>query len=548
MTQKEFEKQFAKLIEDIQKQATPFTSDSTEKKLARVKRAKVDKFFFATSYFPHYVETRPEYRECWKTPDKNIDWVHAGFAPFHYGQFKLADLLGLFTIDAGFRESAKDTLLGKIDVLHKLLFEDRWFIPIIARTETKAETKVVPIKVELESNLRLLSDFGPMVGGIEWEFGSIILKNGRKVKGYGREQSLVGEENFGHRPDQIMYNDVSDPNLKDSIAIVNANVKKIKESDLKAVNSPRWSALMLCNYTIKNDIIDELMTGKNTEHFNKIIVRKLVENVQETKEDKLIARQCREAGYSDKYKSAWEFRHPTLAALKEQKEDPETFDCQMMMRPRSPKDQKFKDTYFRYHSREDIRSRKYVYYTAVDPSGTDSNDNKAVITVGLGLNGKGELHIPIMKADIQQESIDWMLETSWLHHKLFAMNLLGVEDNSYKDFVEREYVRLMAKKKTPLPFLRLPHHTSKPMRIEHLIPFIKMATITFDQDDPDQDLLIRQLKAFPNGGNVKDGGLGDDGPDALAMCLELIEVYPHSGKTEYESITKRTAVFDRGTW
>ena len=46
--------------------------------------------------------------------------------------------------------------------------------------------------------------------------------------------------------------------------------------------------------------------------------------------------------------------------------------------------------------------------------------------------------------------------------------------------------------------------------------------ITFDVDDPDQDLLIRQLKAEPNPGSATSGGLGDDGSDALEGGVDLV--------------------------
>ncbi len=136
-----------------------------------------------------------------------------------------------FSIVAGFRESAKSTLLGKIDPIYKIVFEDRWFIPFVARTEDKAESKVVPLKIEFENNRRLISDFGELQGSVEWEFGAFITKTGRKVKGYGRDQVLTGEENSGHRPDHIIFDDVSANNAPDSPMLVQKYVDIIKGDD-----------------------------------------------------------------------------------------------------------------------------------------------------------------------------------------------------------------------------------------------------------------------------------------------------------------------------
>jgi predicted phage terminase large subunit-like protein len=219
------------------------------------------------------------------------------------------------------------------------------------------------------------------------------------------------------------------------------------------------------------------------------------------------------------------------------------------MVPRNRKDQRFRDAYFRYHTKEEIRKGKYTFYTAVDPTSTSTGDGKAVITIGVGTRENGNLHMPVVKADIQQESIDWMLETSWRHYELFKMKVLGVEENSYKDFVKREYLRLMGKKKQPLPFKPIQQSGSKIERIDTLVFMVKEGIMTFDLEDPDQDTLIKQLKAHPTPGSISSGGLGDDGPDALATAKQLVDEYPPgSDGTGYETLQKRVAIFEKGSW
>jgi predicted phage terminase large subunit-like protein len=549
LSQRDFERQYGDLVKRIRQETTTFPNDSVAKREARKKRAKVDKFFFAATYFPHYVEVKDEYRDCWKDPSKDYDWVEAGFAPCHKEFFEIADRLGRLQIVAGFRESAKDTLLGKIDVIHKIVFEERWFIPVISKTEDIAESKVIPVRLEFEENRRLKNDFGDLRSSIEWESGSFITKNGRKMKGYGREQSLRGQENFGHRPDHIILNDIDDPTKPDSPALTQKYVDSVKQDVLKSVNSPRWSALLLCNWTVKGDVVDELITGKNTKHFEKHIFRALVPNELESKGDLQIAKECRAAGFPDREKSAWEYRHPTLRLLQEKKDDPDVFEAEMMMHPRNRKDQKFKDNYFRYHTKEELARRIYVNYTFVDPSAKEAADYKAVITVGVAAREDGSIHIPVRRAYIQQGSIDEMIMETYRHRRLYRSKLVGVETNGFQILLKPEYLRLQKKEKELLPFHEVEHKgESKESRIERIVPFVKEGTITFDPEDPDQELLIRQLKAFPQGGQVAQGGLGDDGPDALAGDVELIEKYPHAGEVEYESLKKREVVFARGAY
>ena len=549
LTQKDFEKQYAELMQRIVKQATPFPNDSAEKKRARIKRAEIDKLFFCVTYLPHYFQVKEEYRECWKYPDKEFDWVEGGFAPFHSEFFKIANLHNTFSIVPGFRESGKDTIFCTADPLHKLLFAERWFIPVIAQTETKAESKVVPVKLELEKNLRIINDFGTLQGNVEWGFGSFVTSTGRLMRGYGRDQALHGESNMGHRPDHIVLTDINDPTKPDSPAVVQKYVDSFKEDIRYSVNSPSWSGVFHCNWTVKSDIVDELMTGKNTKHFNKPVFRALIPNEQKTKEDRAIAKQCRDAGFPDTEKSAWEFRHPTINLLKDRANDPDTFETQMMMHPRSRKDQVFQDHYFHFHTHEQLAARTYTNYTFVDPSAKDAGDYKAVITVGVAALPVGTIHIPVRRAWIQQGPIDEMISATYRQRREFRSKLIGVETNGFQILLKPEYMRLQKKEKELLPFFEVIHAgESKESRISRIVPFVKEGTITFDLSDPDQELLIRELKAFPNGGQVSAGGLGDDGPDALAGCVELIEKFPHAGEVEYKSVTKREAVFEKGAW
>lgn len=547
LSQRDFDKQFGALILQINQQTTPFPKN-TEAQMARIRRAKADRFFFAATYFPHYIILLDEYKDCWKTPDKNFDWIHAGFSPDHAEFFQIGALLGKFSILAGYRESAKDTLLNHIDLIAKLIFEERWFIPIVSENETKAEGKSIPVKLEFEKNQRLIQDFGNLVGHVKWENGAFHLRSGRGVQTYGREQSLRGENIAGHRPDHIIANDINDPTKPDSPRVVKKFVNSVKADMLYAVNSPRWSALLLCNYTVKDDIVDLLLTGKNTAHYNKRIFRALIPNPKKTSQEKEIARLCREAGFPDGRMSAWEFRHPTLRLLQEEKDDPETFAKERMMIPQARDDQRFKDHYFKFHTKSELKTRNYIYYTYVDPSAKEAADYKAVITIGVGL--KDDLpHLPVCSASIKQQSVDEMMLETYNQKKLYSSKIVGVETNGFQILLKREYLRLQ-KKHGLLPFMEIEHYgESKESRIERIVPFVKEGMITFDIDDPNQELLIQQLKVFPNGGQVSAGGYGDDGADALAGCIELVEKYPSGiGQGKYKTVQKREAVFSAGAY
>jgi predicted phage terminase large subunit-like protein len=556
-SQREFEKQWSDLINQIRTKATAFPRDSIEKREARKKRARTDKFYFAAMYFPHYIQLDEKYlRSVLKIPEKSpllippdaeIDWVKAGFSPDHKKFFELTELRNKFTILAAYRESSKDTLLSKIDVIHKMIFEEIWYAVVVAFSHEHAATKVIPVRLEFENNERLKNDFGELKGSIKWEEDEIIISNGRKLKAFGRDESLRGEENFGHRPDWILPNDIEDPTKTTNPALILKYVDSIRQDVLKSVNSPRWGAILLCNYVSKQSIVHELLTGENTSHFDKQIFRALVPNEKRTDEDREIARQARLHKFPDGWKSAWEFRHPTLRLLQEQKDDPDTFDAEMMMRPKDRKSKKFKDTDFKYYTQQQIAGIEMIYYTMIDPSAKEAGDYKAITTLGAPIKSK-EFRLYVINAWIQQASIDAMIEETYRDFELHRQKLIGVEMISFASLLEREYMRLMKEKKKPLPIYKIEHVDPKDAVIESLVPLVRSGIILFDTQQGDQALLIRQLKAFPDRTPVARGGIGDDGPDALGKCVRLVQDFPYGIGVDYQTVEKRQAAFGRGAY
>ncbi|TAK51458.1 MAG: hypothetical protein EPO24_15840 [Bacteroidetes bacterium] len=551
LSQKDFEKQFGKLIESIRTQANVFPRDSTEKRIARVKRARVDKLYFAATYFPHYIqldETLPGVQQLRKgLAEFEIDWVQAGFAAHHAEFFELTQLINKFIILAAYRESAKDTLLGKIDVLHKLCCEAAWFIPVIAYSKDHAETKVIPIKLEIENNERLKNDFGDLKGTIKWELNEFITSNGRKVQGFGMDMALRGQENFGHRPDWILLNDIEDPTQTFNHGLCMQDVDRIKQDKLKSVNSPKWGGMYLCNYISKQSITHELMTGENTAHFIKKIYRAKVPNTNSTQQERDIAAACRKAGFNDYMKSAWEYRHPTLRLLQEEKDDPELFDSEMMMHPKDKKNKKFKDTDFKFFTESEIQGKDIVAWTFIDPSAKEATDYKSIITLGMPTAGD-TFQLYCLAASIRQESVDWLMEETYRHYELFHPKVIGVEMISFAVLLEREYNRLMKKKGKPLPIHKVEKVANKEAKIEAQVPIIRNGIVKFNPKQGDQATLIRQFKGFPDTNPVVKGGVGDDGPDAFAECMKLIDDFPYGALVQYKSVQKRQAAFAQGAY
>jgi predicted phage terminase large subunit-like protein len=548
VTQKIFEKEFARLIEDIQRQATPFINDSTAKKIGRTKRAAADPFFFAAIYFPHYIQLAEGFKDVWKNPDKKIDWVKAGFSDDHKDFFEIAQLKNKFELLFAYRESAKDTLIAKIETIRKIVYKEIWYHTHTAFSEEHAASKIIPLKLEFEHNERLSSDFGHLIGATKWEENEFITKTGIKVKAFGRDMTMRGTENFGHRPDWIIINDVFDPTKQSNPAMITKYVESIKQDVLKSANSPRWGAVLLGNYVSKQSVEHELAINASQFGYGLHIFRALILNPKKTDEEREIAHLCRMKKLSDVEKSAWEFRHPTLRLLEEKNADPETFDAEMMMRPKDRKNAKFKEDDFHYYSKGELAGQKLITYTFVDPSAKKASDYKSQITLGVSMQG-AEMQIYCLNAWIRQESIDAMLETAWTDFARWEMKIVGVEMIGFASLLEREYLRMMKQKGIPLPLYKVESVINKDAKIESLVPVVRSGLIKFDPSQGDQSLLIRQFKGFPDKTPVAHGGIGDDGPDALYECWKLIQKFPAgTSAVEYKSGQKREAHFKKGAW
>jgi predicted phage terminase large subunit-like protein len=547
-SQKNFEKEFSRLIEDIQRQATPFLNDSVTKKEARKKRSASDPFFFASTYFPHYIQLADGYKDLWKDPDAKIDWTKAGFADCHLEFFKISRLNNRLELLYAFRESAKDTLVAKIETIRKIVLKEIWFHTHTAFSADHATSKIIPIKLEFEHNERLISDFGELVGSTKWEESEFITKTGVKVQAFGRDETMRGSENFGHRPDWIIINDVFDPTKQTNPSVIQKYVASIKQDVLKSANSPRWGAILLGNYVSKQSVEHELAIEAEKLGYGLNIFRAMVLNPKKTEEERELAHQLRLNKLPDVEKSAWEFRHPTLRLAKERKADPDTFDAEMMMRPKDKKNAKFKDDDFHTYTRKDLNGRKLVAYTFIDPSAKKASDYKAQITLGVTLD-KQIMEIFVLGAWIRQDSIDAMLDMAWTDFAAWKMKIVGVEMIGFASLLEREYLRMMASKGIPLPIHKVESVINKDAKIESLVPVLRSGLIKFDPSQGDQALLIRQFKGFPDKTPVKAGGIGDDGPDALYECWKLIQQFPAgTSMNDYRSGQKRETNFREGAF
>ena len=105
------------------------------------------------------------------------------------------------------RGHAKSTVMSLQNVLHAALFGYKRYILLVSDTEAQAVSFLDAIKNELETNERILADFGEQPGKT-WKTGSILLTNGCRIDAVGSGQKLRGRRNYERRPDLILCDDI----------------------------------------------------------------------------------------------------------------------------------------------------------------------------------------------------------------------------------------------------------------------------------------------------------------------------------------------------
>lgn len=160
---------------------------------------------FGKYYLSHYC-TRPsppfhrQLSQLWRRR------VMKGRDPLTDREAMLSDK-GTRSAVAAPRGHAKSTVMSLQNVLHAALYGYKRYILLVSDTEAQAVSFLDAIKNELETNERILSDFGEQPGKT-WKTGSIVLAGGCRIDAVGSGQKLRGRRNYERRPDLILCDDI----------------------------------------------------------------------------------------------------------------------------------------------------------------------------------------------------------------------------------------------------------------------------------------------------------------------------------------------------
>lgn len=179
-----------------QHQAVKLKALPRQQKDERLARCRKDWKYFLTTYLPHRF-----HKDISKSPP---------FAKFHKNMWDDASILDQFVVVAGFRESAKSTLITIGRTIFDLCFGLTGYTIIGAYNEGIARRLVDPIMAEFETNHAIIADFGDLTTRRRWSSKEFRLKSGEIVEALGIGQTPRGAQasKSSDRPDRFVGDDL----------------------------------------------------------------------------------------------------------------------------------------------------------------------------------------------------------------------------------------------------------------------------------------------------------------------------------------------------
>lgn len=241
--------QWEEFVKNLQRQ-TPVPIEDDAAKAQRIKRLKGNFVEFCQYYFPNYCT--------------------AEFADFHK-RFakKVIDNDVIYIVRAWAREHSKSVVAGLFLPLF-LKFNKKMFnMILVSNSYDKAEELLMPIMMNLESNQRIIADFGVQKSWRGWETGRFITSDGCSFRALGAGQSPRGSRNEEKRPDFIVVDDIDTDEEGRNAARVQKKWEWIEQALYPAMSiSGSKRFIVVGNIIHKNSIV--VRASKMADDFEQI--------------------------------------------------------------------------------------------------------------------------------------------------------------------------------------------------------------------------------------------------------------------------------------
>lgn len=212
-------------------------SESEVDKLSRMKILEADHEAWFTYYFPNYAKSEP--------------------AQFHKdASIRLIENKRWFESRMWSRELAKSTRSMMEVLFLALAKKELCNILLISNSESNAERLLLPYKIFLESNPRVINDYGVQRNLGTWESFEFVTRSGISFRALGAGQSPRGTRFEDKRVDCILLDDIDTDAECRNEALTKLKFKWFQEAVIPTVSiSGNYRILVCGNLISKNSVV-----------------------------------------------------------------------------------------------------------------------------------------------------------------------------------------------------------------------------------------------------------------------------------------------------
>ncbi len=168
-----------------------------------------------------------------------------------------------------FRGGAKSIHTNVGNILHLKENDELFFALLIGANEGLSKILLSDLQMHLESNERIIKDFGQQLSYGNWADGEFQTKDGRFFKALGLNQPFRGLRFGQHRPDFASVDDCEDRDRAKRPEMVRKYGEKITGDLKKAFHKQRGRLIIPNNYIVKDGLLDFLKEKfKDSKHFD----------------------------------------------------------------------------------------------------------------------------------------------------------------------------------------------------------------------------------------------------------------------------------------
>lgn len=467
--------------------------------------------YFDRTYFPHYGRAEPSVLHS---------YLHQRLPAVVNSPRGQRDAI------AAPRGEAKSTKVSLVFLLWCIVRKLKHYPLLFMDAFEQAAEMLEAVKVELESNPRLASDFPEACGpGRVWRVGCIVTANDVKVEAFGVGKRVRGRRHGPHRPDLAILDDIEN----DENSATPAQRDKLQRYVTKAVLS----------LGPVDDSMDVILVG-TVLHYDSVLSRFLKHPMWHSRVFRAVLQwpdrmdlwdrfeeillnaaspdeglaqatafyQAHQAEMDAGAQVSWPAVRPLVQLMvKRARDGHEAFDSEQQNDPLAGDDAPFSACIQFWVN----RIAEWTMFGACDPSlglRGASRDPSAILVGGWQ---REKSTLCVVDAKIRKRTPDKIISDIIERQREFSCVMWAVEAVQFQEFLRTELLKRSAAAGVPVPAMAVKPHTDKLLRIEALQPFVAAGQILLH---PSQTTLVEQLRHFPKADH-------DDGPDALEMLWKL---------------------------